>query len=265
MNYGMPTLIELDTIEECAGLCRELGLQFIEFNMNLPQYQPDTVDADRLERVAREYGIFYTIHLDENMNVADFNPYVTEGYFRTVRETIALAKRLEIPVLNMHLSRGVHFTLPERKVFLFERYREEYLKGITSFRDLCQQEIGDSPVKVCLENYSGYTGFQKEAIEVLLQSPVFGLTLDVGHNHCTDYMDEPVVMANKNRLHHIHMHDVKGKNDHQALGAGDLDLNKYFDLAQKCNCTVLLETKTVEGLRQSVQWLKQNRNNDLRP
>lgn len=259
MNYGMPTLIELPDIEDCAALCRELGLQFIEFNMNLPQYQPDTMDERKLARVAKEYGIFYTIHLDENMNVADFNPYVVEGYFRTVRETIALAKRLEIPVLNMHLSRGVHFTLPERKVFLFDQYREEYLRGIRAFRDMCADAIGTAPIKICSENYTGYTGFQQEALDVLLESGCFGLTLDVGHNHCTDYVDEPVVMAHENRLHHIHMHDVLGMKDHQALGTGDVDLHKYFDLAQRNNCTVLLETKTIVGLKASAAWKQKNR------
>lgn len=259
MNYGMPTLIELPEIEDCAALCRELGLQFVEFNMNLPQYQPDTIDAARLERAAKKYGIFYTIHLDENMNVADFNPYVVEGYFRTVRETIELAKKLEIPVLNMHLSRGVHFTLPERKVFLFDQYREEYRKGIAAFRDLCHTCIGDSGIKVCVENYTGYTDFQKDALDILLESDAFGLTLDVGHNHCQDYRDEPIVMARADRLHHMHMHDCIGKKDHQALGVGDVDIHRYFDLAESHDCTVLLETKTIAGLRQSVKWKNENR------
>ncbi len=259
MRYGMPTLIELPDIGDCAALCRELGLQFIEFNMNLPQYQPDTLDARKLARVAAEYGIFYTIHLDENMNVADFNPYVAEGYFRTVRETIALAKELEIPVLNMHLSRGVHFTLPDRKVFLFDQYREEFLRGIRAFRDMCTEAIGDAPIQICTENYSGYLDFQKEAIEVLLESPCFGLTLDVGHNHCTDYMDEPLTLRHQDRLRHMHMHDVQGKRDHQALGTGDVALHKYFDLAQRHDCTVLLETKTIEALKASAAWQKINR------
>lgn len=259
MNYGMPTLIELPEIEDCAALCRELGLEFIEFNMNLPQYQPDTIDISRLERTAEKYGIFYTIHLDENMNVADFNPYVVEGYFRTLRDTIELSKKLGIPVLNMHLSRGVYFTLPDRKVFLFDQFREEYLTRIAAFRDLCRECIGDTGIRVCVENYSGYTDFQKEALDVLLQSSVFGLTLDVGHNHCQDYRDEPVVMARANRLRHMHMHDCVGKKDHQALGVGDVNLHKYFDLAEDYQCTVLLETKTIAGLRQSVQWKNQNR------
>ena len=43
INYGMPTLIETSTVEECAKLCAELGLDFIELNMNLPQYQLDKI------------------------------------------------------------------------------------------------------------------------------------------------------------------------------------------------------------------------------
>ena len=30
MLFGMPTLIELDTIEECASLCKELNLEFLK-------------------------------------------------------------------------------------------------------------------------------------------------------------------------------------------------------------------------------------------
>lgn len=259
MKYGMPTLIELPDIRDCAALCHLLGLDFVEFNMNLPQYQPHTLDRNLLAQAMREFGIFYTIHLDENMNVADFNPYVTEGYFRTLRETIALARDLEIPVLNMHLSRGVHFTLPDRKVFLFDQFRQEYLENIRLFRDICADAIGNSGIRICLENYSGYLDFQKEAVRTLLESPAFGLTLDVGHDFCTDHIDLPLILENRDRLHHMHLHDVRGKQDHQALGTGELDLHGCLDLAESCNCTVLLETKTIAGLKQSAEWKHRNR------
>lgn len=258
MDFGIPTLIELPDIEDCAALCRELGLQFVEFSMSLPNFQPDTLDEGRLARVMEKYGIYYTIHLDENMNVADFNPYVVEGYFRTVRETIALAKRLGIPVLNMHLSRGVHFTLPEKKVYLFDEFRQDYLRRMAAFRDLCAGEIGEAPIRVCVENYTGFAPFQREALELLLESPVFGLTMDVGHNHCTGYVDEPVILNHRERLRHMHLHDVSGQMDHQSLGTGEVDLRKYLRLGQLCHSTVLLETKTVAGVRASARWLKDN-------
>ena len=90
-RFGMPTLIETATIEECAALCAASGLSFVEMNMNLPQYQVQTMDAAHLRAVAKEYGIDYTIHLDENMNVADFNPDVAAAYRNSVVQTIELA------------------------------------------------------------------------------------------------------------------------------------------------------------------------------
>ena len=120
----MPTLIETANLEECARLCKELGLRFIEFNMNLPQYQLHKIDTEKFLQVAEKYGIYYTIHLDENLNVSDFNSNVAQSYTKTVLETIEIAKKLHVPVLNMHLSKGVYFTLPDRKVYLFSEYKE---------------------------------------------------------------------------------------------------------------------------------------------
>lgn len=39
MQFGMPTLIEHKDLNETARLANELGLDFIELNMNLPEYQ----------------------------------------------------------------------------------------------------------------------------------------------------------------------------------------------------------------------------------
>jgi sugar phosphate isomerase/epimerase len=125
MQLGMPTLIELKSVEACAELCRSLGLRFIELNMNLPDYQADRLDAGSLGRIAAQYGIYYTIHLEENLNPWDFNDRVANAYLETVLETIAFAKRLRIPILNMHLSTGIYFTLPEKRVYLFEEYADK--------------------------------------------------------------------------------------------------------------------------------------------
>ena len=256
MKFGMPSLIETKTLEECAALCAELGLDFVELNMNLPQYQADTMDAEHMRAVAEKYGIFYTIHLDENMNMADFNPLVTQAYRETVRRTIELAKKLHIPVLNMHMPVGVYFTLPQGKVYLFSEYRKEYLQNLALFRDECEKAIGSSGIRICVENWHGYTDWQIEGLDELLKSPVFGLTFDVGHNHCKDGMDEPVILERGARLHHMHLHDVVEGRDHRALGTGELDIPKCIALAEKHDCTVVVETKTIEGLRQSIAWLK---------
>lgn len=211
ISYGMPTLIETNTLEECAILCAELGLGFIELNMNLPQYQLDKIDVKYFKSIADKYDIYYTIHLDENLNVCDFNPYVAEAYKKTVTDTIAIAKKLNVKILNMHMSKGVYFTLPDRKIHLFSEYKKQYRESIIDFKNMCEIAIGDTDIKICIENCDGYEDFQMEAIEILLESQVFALTFDVGHNHGIGGTDEEFIIKHKDRLKHIHLHDASGK------------------------------------------------------
>ncbi len=255
-KLGMPTLIELKTFEENAALCAELGLDFVELNMNLPIYQPNRIDAVALRETADRYGIGVTLHPDENLDVCEFNPHVADAYRQTVVESIRLAQELGAPLLNLHLSKGVYFTLPERKVYLYDTYKAEYMENIRLFREICEAE--SSEVRLLLENTSGFTDFQKEALELLLESPIFGLTFDVGHNHGCGGTDERFIRAHRDRLRHMHLHDAQGKQDHLTLGSGELDLAGCLQLAGDTGSSVVIEVKTAAGLRKSVEWLKEN-------
>ena len=258
LRFGMPALLEIEDLEASAALCRELGLSFIELNMNFPQYQLHRMDADLLRDVARRYGIFYTLHLDDEINVADFNPAVAKAQADTVLGAIELAKETGIPVINMHLSRGGVVTLPEEKVYLFDKYRAEYRARLADFRDRCHCAAAGSGVRICVENTAGYPQWQVEALDLLLESEVFGLTLDTGHDFCTGGGDLDLIRQRSHRLHHMHLHDAaKPKRDHLALGTGELDIHDRLALARDYGCTVVLEIKTARALRESVQWLKQ--------
>lgn len=257
MQFGMPTLIEIKSIETCAALCREVGLDFIELNMNMPEYQVDRVDTACLSEIADKYDIYYTIHLDENLNPCDFNRQVAEAYTETVLQTIEIAKKLAAPVLNMHMSKGVYFTLPEKKVYLFEEYMDEYLPKLAEFRDRCENAIGKANVKICIENSDGYDkGFLQKGLALLLESKEFALTFDIGHNAGIGGGDEKVLMKNKSKLWHMHIHDVREKRDHLAFGTGEQEILKYLHLAYRHNCRVVIETKTTEALKQSVDWIR---------
>lgn len=131
---------------------------------------------------------------------------------------------------------------------------------MAAFRDACEDAIGDSGITICMENSKAYYPFQKAALDVLLQSKAFCLTLDIGHNFCSGYVDEDWILARSNRLKHMHMHDAKERNkDHLPLGTGEMDIPRYINIALDCDCTVVLEVKTVAGLRASVEWLKKSR------
>lgn len=57
--YGMPTLIECDSLDKTIKLCKELKLDFIEINMNLPQYQKNTIDISKMKSCILNDNIFF--------------------------------------------------------------------------------------------------------------------------------------------------------------------------------------------------------------
>jgi len=254
----MPTLIENPSLEQSLTLCSELGLDFIELNMNLLDYQTDELDMIKLCEIANEYDIYFTIHLDENLNPCDFNERVATAYTETVIRTIDNAKQLAIPILNMHMNPGVWFTLPDKKVFLFDKYESEYMLKLTAFRDACTAAIGSSNIQICVENCGDYGDkpYLHKGLTLLLQSPAFALTFDVGHNAGAGYSDEPTIMEHADRFTHFHIHDASGRSNHLILGEGDVDLTKYIDLVKSHSCRAVIEVKTVDGLQKSVEWLK---------
>ena len=270
MQFGMPTLIENRSLEENVALCSRLGLSFIELNMNFPEYQVDQLEqTDLLLQKAEQAGIYYTIHLDENLNIADFNHLVTEAYLETVRRTIEAAKKL-LPLrdrfgdrsqpltINMHMHHGIYITLPDRKVQMYERDFDTYMKSFERFRILCGEWIGENDIRIAVENTDGFRDYEKKAVEYLLESPKFGLTWDIGHSKAVGEKDVSFILRHQDRLIHFHIHD--GMEDppknHLALGDGEIDLPERLRLAVERDARCVLETKTIAALEQSVIWLK---------
>ena len=265
MQFGMPTLIENRTLEDNIRLCRKLGLQFLELNMNFPEYQIHELESiDRFYQAADEAGLYYTIHLDEKCNIADFNMLVADAYLETIRRTIEAAKRLiplrdkygyplrdgqgkplqdgqGIPswagqgvesqplVLNMHMHHGIYITLPDRKVQMYDRDFDTYMESFTRFRSLCEEWIGDSDIIITIENTDGFRSYEKNAIEYLLGSDKFGLTWDIGHSKAAGEMDVPFIMEHSGRLRHFHIHDgiaeSSGQEGRNHLALGDGEIN----------------------------------------
>lgn len=256
LSFGMPTLIEKPGIRESVKLCTELGLDFIELNMNLPQYQIGIMDADELRKAAATNNISLTIHLDENLNVCDFNNRVADAYRHTVFGTIDLAKRMDVDILNMHMAPGVWFSLPDKRVYLFDLYRERYLEKLKVFREQCEKAIGASGIRICVENSGGYPSYLQDGVEILLESDVFSLTWDVGHDQAIQNADAPFLVKHAGRVAHMHIHDAIGARNHLVLGSGEVDLANHIRFAKEHDCRCVIETKSVDGLRESVSFLK---------
>ena len=162
MKFGMPTLVECNDIFECCAVAEKYGLDFIEINMSFPQYQPAALGTDTLLKITAEKGITFTIHADEMLNPFDFNDSVSECYFGVMRDTIRFAKAVGIPIINMHLLKGVYVTLPGKVILINDVYSEKYREKVGQFIEMCENEIGDAPLKIAIEKVVCFTSLYEE-------------------------------------------------------------------------------------------------------
>lgn len=273
LHFGMPTLIELNSLKENVELCKKLKLNFIELNMNISLFSVLGIEdennfelkkiIEELNFYQKEFGIYFTIHLDENFNFADSNIYIKNAYLKTLKAVIKNSKKINCPIINMHLNKGIYFTLPTEKVFLFEKYKEEFNNSLEEFIKFCNCEISDSNIFISIENTDGWTDFEKKSIEKILMNKNFSLTFDIGHSQAIGNIDQDFILKNKSKLKHFHIHDGTlpnaatkqfGKN-HLQLGTGNINLKEKIYLAKETNSRCVIETKTVESLVESVKWI----------
>lgn len=261
MRLGMPVLIELPDLESNARLAAELELDFIELSTCLPPYQNERLSDGAFSRIADRYGIFYTIHMDELFDPFTFNRNTRRAFLETFHETYASSKDLHIPVFNMHFSKGTYFTLPDRKMFLYQNYYEDYITRVKEFRLFIEDTIDLEQTILCIENTDVFSSFQMDAVDLLLESPAFGLTYDIGHDHSNEYKDKEFMTSHLDRIRHMHIHNAIGKKNHLALDEGEMDVKTVFSFIQKQESSgipmnVVVETKTVGALKKSISFCR---------
>ncbi|MFV0439802.1 MAG: sugar phosphate isomerase/epimerase family protein [Lachnospirales bacterium] len=257
--FGMPTLIELDSLEDNIALCKELNLDFIEINMNIPSFTNENLL--KYKDIILNSNIFYTLHLNEFIDFTNFDSDVRYAFRKSVIKSINIAKELKIEKLVLHLIPGIIFTLPTEKIYIYNSFIDEYLKYVEEFKVEVDKAIAGSKIKICIENTPiSYLPFKKQCINKLFESPNFKLTYDIGHDHLAKNKDEDFILENKNNLVHFHIHDCHiNKSDHLILGEGQINIKQKLLLAHESNATCVLETKTVSALKKTVEYLKKNK------
>lgn len=249
MKLGMPTLLELDTLDRNIEMCESLGLDFLEINMNLPMYQ--TLSR---ENFPKNSPISYTFHLPEDLDIAHFHDQIRKTYWGIIDDTLALMSRIGSTKLNMHLSRGIFFTLPHEKVFLYEKYHDQYCANIQAFADEFEANLSERNIILCVENTGNFhIPFIQDALRILLTKDHIRLTWDIGHDFKNGQTDGMFLKNHLEKLSHMHVHDATSKEDHLELSKGNIDIASFKDLSKRLDLDMVIETKTVDALVESVR------------
>lgn len=251
---GMPALIEIPALNDLIDLCQELELSFIELNMNMPENCPEELDPLEVRDASRSYGIEFTLHSPDELDLGSLHPTVREGHLEAMREVLGWSAQAGIKVLNMHLSPGIYFTLPDQKVWIYERYEDHFATNLwLAYRELLPLAKA-SKVEICTENVNNFDiPFVSRAIDELCTLDGFNLTWDVGHDARSGFRERETLLRHKGRIRHMHLHDYNGKSDHQVPGSGIVDIPEMLDFARRMDIRVLVETKTPSSLKESVR------------
>lgn len=253
MNFGMPVLIELESPRDNAELCARLGLRTLELSMNLPNCCPEALSPADLRALASDHGLELTLHLPEEMDLATFHEPVRRGHLQRAVEAVGWAAAGGIKLVNMHLSAGVYYTLPEGRVYVYEewpQFPQRLLDGVSQLAQAAAQE----GVTLCVENTGQFNlGYMTRPLQALLDQGKVALTWDTGHDGRNGHADRPFILRNIAALRHMHLHDFDDKHDHWPLNTGKLNLDEMLRLARECDLSVILEVKTARALERSVE------------
>lgn len=241
MIYGMPSLIEFNSIEENVLFAKANNLDFIELNMDLPYCQ-------NLSNLGK-YHFNFTMHLSEELNVGELNNYLCQAYLKEAIRQINLGIKNGIIRYTIHLDSGVYFTLPSEKIFLNEKYQSIYEKNFEDSCKVLNDLAKENNIMINFENTKIHS-FTHLAIEIINKFEYLGFTLDIGHNEKNENKAYPL-FKESNKIRHIHMHDFDGKSDHLAIGDGFIDFSKYKNELTKNY--IVVEVKDAKQLTASIK------------
>lgn len=254
MKFGMPTMIEYNSIEENIKLAKTLGLSFIELNLDLPY----CTLTNNIKKFSKKYNIEFTIHFSEKLDVGELDNDIRNAYLKKIESIIKIGSQLNIKKYNLHLDPGIHFSLPDKKIFIYEKYLTKYKKNLKESCFVLNNLAKKYDVEIMFENLK-LPGYLMEGFKIISTFDNLFFTLDMGHDLKDNSHAEEFFLNYKNKIKHVHIHDFNGKNDHITLGTGIMDVKNKISLIKKLNVYAVIEVKKAKELVESVNYLNINK------
>ena len=250
-DFGMPALVEFYSLEDNIELCHRLNLDFIELNLDIPYCFLENLDTKLLNNNN------FTIHLSEKFDVGELNSSLRELYLNEIEKIIFFGTKFNIFKYNLHLDPGIHFSLPNKKIFIYQEYLSDYLKAYKSSCDILSNIANKYNATILFENVK-IESYTLKAIEIISNYDNLFFTLDLGHNIKHGNVAKEQFLKFENKIRHIHLHDFDGSKDHQELFSGILNVKEELNFCSKNNLDVVIEVKRQEELVNSVNKLKRH-------
>lgn len=245
----MPILVEFHSLSENIDLCKKLNLDFIELNLDIPYCFIDRLDTNSLKNNN------FTIHLSEKFDVGELNNSLRNFYLNEIEKIISFGIKYNIFKYNLHLDPGIHFSLPDKKIFIYEEYIDDYLRAYEDSCNILSKIANKYNATILFENVK-VESYTLKVIDIIAKYDNLFFTLDLGHNIRYGNLAKEKFMQYSDKIKHIHLHDFNGSKDHQELFTGLLNVKEELNFCKQHNLDVLIEVKRKEELINSVNKLR---------
>lgn len=256
-KLGMPALVECESLDELVTLCLQLKLDFIELNMNLPYNFIENIDPKILKKIREETGIEFTMHMPDEADLGSFYKSVRNGYVDLFLDTLDWSVQAGVKLLNLHIIEGAKMTLPDKKVYMYAKYSQEYLENFIKSIETLSKKAKEHDIILAIENSHNFgKDYIQRVLDRATQYPNIELTWDTGHDAVSGFTDREYLMKNIGKICHMHFHDAKGENDHQIPFEGELNIEELINFAREKQIRMLIEVKSKDALKKSVEVLR---------
>ena len=253
MKVGMPQLYEYDTIEDNLILAKELGVDFIELNLNFG-YCRKEMEQGTVADLLKKYGIEATLHFYDEADLGSYDE-VVEAYLVLLERYARLGEGY-IKQINMHLIPGPVVTISGVKNYIYEKEYDEYIQRLINNFKRAEDICNTYNINMVIENTDNIPEYTKRTYRDLYKAG-FRFCYDIGHDHLSYDIVWNTLEEIELPFDEFHIHDAKDrKKCHLALGEGVLDISKFKNLAIKNNAYVVLEVKQKSDLVVSVPLFK---------
>lgn len=218
MHYGASLDLRFDeSVEEFIRFLDTQGLSHVEIRQGYFDTTSDSPTPTELRALAESYGITYSFHAPHvDSNLGNLNEPLRRGTVDSVIETLDAAAEAGAGAVVVH-GGDVPKRYPER---VQTHSRAQAVRSLRA----CARHADDVGVPLCLENQRETARRRRHTstpdrlaslvADVGVDSPFFGITLDVGHAKATGVDYRMFVDRFGDRIVVAHLHDNDGTGDH---------------------------------------------------
>lgn len=181
---------------------------------------PNIAEIDRLNGLASEYDLTYTIHLPVDARPGSRDEKARASSVDLIGRVIERTRVLKPFGYILHLAPERYGPIPAEDV------RTWLIQSEKSVIDLLQR-TGVDPLLLGVETL----GYPLDLVDSIISRHGLGVTLDIGHLHLMGYDVEDHVKRYASRCRVFHLHGVNEGTDHLGLHRGDREkIDRFLDL-----------------------------------